>query len=254
MRRHHYATDRSGHVHIFHSPAKRNAWVHGRRSVDARTLTKAQARTVIGSAAFLATRESLHDDHFTVPPEDDPSSPCALVFNAVGHPYDGDPSPRQPHNLLTWEHGTINLAIFIDKPTPWEVHAFQQHQALTALLFEDPVIWMLFEIPSVYTAEAPFTPHLVAPDARHFPTLTPTDTRYPITVVMADATDGTVKTIRYTTLSPATSARLLDATNMLLKQPFYPKSYAKAIEATYQAHPTPGDMFRAADPPEPLGP
>ena len=255
MRRHHYATDTSANIHVFHSPASRNAWVFGRRSVQARILTAGQARDAIGSKTFLLIREADHDPHFSVPPHQPDPTPNTYgkTLNALGHPYDGDTSPRMPHNVLTWDHGLLELAIFIKSPTPRETWAFRQDRARATMLSEPPVIWLLLDIPGVYTAEAPFTPHLTHPDARLIPDLPTPDTRYPITVIMADASNGLVKAIRYATLSTAITARLQQAARTLLATPFDRNAYNAAVQDTQARYPTPVHLMLTAPPPEPLG-
>lgn len=95
-----------------------------------------------------------------------------------------------------------------------------------------------------HTADAPFTPHLVVPEARHFPKLAAAESRYPMTVIMADANTGTIQSLRYSTLSPGLSRQLQEATATLLHQPFSNEEYEEAVQRMYRQYPDPGAMLR----------
>ena len=250
MRRHHYATDSSGRLHVFHSPASRNGWVYTRAQQDprARALSGHQARAIIGGPRFLRLREAAHDRHSVLDPEtEDDSAPeegGTLVMHTLGQPYGGRPGPREPHNRLTWDYGTLNLAMFIHRPTQLETRAFQEITPRVGIHLEEPVLWLLFDLPAVHLADAPFTPHLVAPEARHFPRPATPETRYPLTVVMADAATGVIKAMRYATMSPALSRQMHGATAALLHRPFDNGEYQRAVDAMYARHPDPSSMLR----------
>ena len=249
MRRHHYATDSTGSLHVFHSPASRNGWVYGRAAADpqARAITAYQARAIIGPARFLRLRDSAHDRHTmlqSAQEDEDPNQDWIPVAHILGQPYEGKAGPRQPHNMLTWDCGNLNLVLFISSPSELEIQAFRTLPAKVGLHLEPPVLWLLFDIPAVHVADAPFTPHLVAPEARHFPDLATTESRYPMTVVMADANTGTIQSLRYSTLSPSLSRQLQEATATLLHQPFSNEEYQEAVQRMYHQYPDPGAMLR----------
>lgn len=258
MRRHHYASDSTGNLHVFHSPASRNGWVYGRVATDpqARAIAAHQARAIIGPARFLRLRDSAHDRHTVLTPAEDDETlgrdwkPAAHI---LGQPYEGKPGPRKPHNMLTWDCGHLNLALFISSPSALEVDAFRHLPARVGLYLEAPVLWLLFDIPAVHVADAPFTPHLVAPEARHFPALNTPESRYPITVVMADADTSTIRSLRYATLSPGVSRQLQQGTATLLHQPFSNEDYQEAVERMYHRYPDPSAMMRLPPAIDPLG-
>ena len=252
MRRHHYATDSSGRLHVFHSPASRNGWVYSRAQQDPRTraLSSAQARNIIGGPRFLRLREAAHERHTVLDREADEDSATppggVLMAHTLGQPYEGLPGPREPHNMLTWDYGALNLVLFIHRPNELETMAFQELTPRVGVHLEEPVIWLLFDLPTVHTADAPFTPHLVPPEARHFPRPRTPETRYPLTVVMADAATGIIKALRYATLSPAISRQMHGAAAALLHRPFDNGKYHRAVDDMYNRHPDPSSMLRLA--------
>lgn len=56
---------------MFHNPSRRNGWVQSHHRARARTVTQAQARSIIGGKAFLRLREQDHAQHLTIPPAED---------------------------------------------------------------------------------------------------------------------------------------------------------------------------------------
>ena len=250
MRRHHYATDSSGKLHVFHTPASRNGWVYTRARQDprARALSAAQARNIIGGPRFLRLREAAHERHTMLDPEEAedgaPTAGGVPMTHTLGQPYEGRPGTRAPHNMLTWDYGTLNLALFIHRPSELETVAFQELTPRVGVHLEEPVLWLLFDLPAIHIADAPFTPHLVPPEARHFPQPTTPKTRYPLTVVMADAATGMIKALRYATLSPSISQQMHGATAALLHRPFDNGEYHQAVNDMYTRHPDPSSMLR----------
>lgn len=185
-------------------------------------------------------------------PHPDPSG-WEMSAEILGLPYRGKPGPRQPHNRFNWECGILEYVVFIEDPTPEEVQGFQQIPAQLGFHHDPPVIWAVLNIPGIHLADAPFTPHLVDPSARYFPTLHTADTRYPVTVIMADARDGAVRAIRCATISPAASQRLLEATLALLSTPFDTAAYERAIQETYARCPGPQDLLHLCQTLDELG-
>lgn len=165
------------------------------------------------------------------------------TMDVLGRPLDGDPTPRTPHTTFDWKDGFPRITCIIDDPTAAETLAFRHADVRLSFLLEEQSLWAFMLIPGAHEASAPFSPHLVHPVLRRFSPLETPETRYSMTMLMADANSAVVQAIRFGTISTECSAYMHRAAASLLKRPFDTQSHSLSIDAFYDRHRREGPLL-----------
>lgn len=170
----------------------------------------------------------------------DAGEECTL--NTVGQPYEGKPGPREPGPRYNFRHGFHTLTVFLENPTDQEVELYRNSPITLGFWADGPIIWAVFHLDGLGWQDAPYTPHLVEPEGRILPQLLDENSRYPLTVTLADSRDGTVQVIRVVTLSPELSRQVREETEGLLPQPHDQREYEEGIQRIYLKYASSDDM------------
>lgn len=163
-------------------------------------------------------------------------------MNTIGQPYEGVPSPREEGPTYTFSYGLHALTVFVEEPTPEEIHAYRNNPVRIGFWKDGPVLWAIFHIEGLDWQDAPYTPHKVHPEGRTLPELAGPESRYPVTITLADANDGVVSVLRVATLSPETSQQIRAQTKELIESEFSEQEFDRRIRDTYQKYPTSSHM------------
>ena len=164
------------------------------------------------------------------------------TLQAVGQPYEGTPGPRQEAPIYNFKYGLHSLTTFLKEPTTEEIHVYSKNPIRIGFWKNGPVLWAIFHIQGLGWQDAPYTPHKVEPEGRTLPVLTGPDSRYLVTITLADANDGTIKTLRVATMSPETSQQIRTQTKELMESNFSEQEFNQSIRETYRKYPTSTDM------------
>ena len=156
---------------------------------------------------------------------------------ALGQPYEGIPGPREEGVRYNFRYGYHTLSAFFNRPTPEEQRLYQEAPVKIGFWKDGPVMWAVFHIEGLGWHDAPYTPHLVEPEGRIVPELKTSDSRYPVTMLLGDAEDGVIVSLRVATLSPETSRLTAEITKELIAEPYDPEEYRNRIHATYRRYP-----------------
>ena len=171
----------------------------------------------------------------------------------VGLPHGGTAERHTEGPRYNFRYSRHTLDIFLDSPTPDEVRIFRTAPCRMGIWQDEPVLWVIFRLDGMEWADAPYTPYLVEPEGRTFPTLEDENSRCPLVMTMNDALDGTVRAIRLITMSPEMTRRVHQAARSMLEQPGDLERYHARVAETYQQYPSTADMVGNADMVEQLG-
>ena len=172
---------------------------------------------------------------------------------AVGKPNGGRPRKMPQGPVYNFRHSQHTLDLYLDTPTQDEVSAFRDNPIHLGFWLDCPVLWIIFHIQGMEWADAPYTPHLVEPQARTFPDTSHPDTRATLVMTLNDARDSTVSAIRLITMSPGLTRALHAAVSELSQAPHNPAEYQAHIQRTYSEYPDTAGMTRNAAMTEQLG-
>ena len=156
---------------------------------------------------------------------------------SLGQPYEGQPGPRGEGTTYTFRYESHQLTVFLDRPSVREIEAFSNGPVRFGFWETPPVLWVIFQVQGMEWSDAPYTPYLVEPEGRTLPELETPDTRYLVTMTLADATDGRVVGLRAATMSAGMSRELREAVGRQMDRPEIPGEFDRMIQKIYRQHP-----------------
>ena len=181
------------------------------------------------------------------------NTPSETALYTLGQPFEGKAQHRPPGNQYNFRHGFHTLAVFMHNPAPHEIHAFQNDPITIGFRQNGPILWAIFKAGDAYHGDAPYTPHKVEPEGRIFPELPSPNSRYPITIILAEESEGIIVSLRVATMSPGMSRYVREQTKKLLDQPFSEEEFQQSIQEVYLLHPHSAGMLRLPELVETLG-
>ena len=164
------------------------------------------------------------------------------ALQTLGQPYEGTPGPREEGPRYNFKYGSHSLTAFVKEPTEEEIYVYGNNPVRIGFWKNAPVLWAIFHIEGLGWQDAPYTPHKVEPEGRTFPELTGPDSRYLVTIMLADANDGAVRALRVATMSPETSQQIRTQTRELMEREFSEQEFDRSMRETYRKYPTTAHM------------
>ena len=165
-----------------------------------------------------------------------------FTIHAVGSPYGGVAKPTDPGPMYNFRHGYHTLTIFQSQLDQETLDAYRDATARIGFWKDPPIMWAIFHFEGLGWQDAPYTPHKVEPEGRILIELPNPESRYPITIIVANAEDSMVRAIRSTTISPRVSRDARDITKELMESPFTESEFDRKINETYFHHQSSEEM------------
>lgn len=168
----------------------------------------------------------------------------------VGQRYHPD-RDRWPDGVAQYNYrqGQHELVLFFARPTSAEVLDARRGPAEFALLVDSPVIVLLYRFgASIQWSDAPYSWHMVPADQQTIPDTTGMqEPRAVMTVMLVDAADGILRSIRVVSLSPALTAALHLSIRAQAATPWVGQAvYDQRLADIYRRYPRTSDMLRDA--------
>ena len=162
-----------------------------------------------------------------------PHSPIEATIHAVGRPYEGVRKPTDPGPRYNFRFGYHTLTIFDHSVEDQMVQIYKDAPIRMGFWKDGPVMWAIFNVQGLGWQDAPYTPHRVEPEGRQFVELPYPESRYPLTIIVGNAEDSVIRTIRSTTLSPEVSRQVRDIAMQLAQESFDEDAFDRKILETY---------------------
>ncbi len=117
------------------------------------------------------------------------------------------------------------------------------------------MLWIVFQIEGLNWANTPYTAMLTDPRGRDIPEPADRDqeAKNALTMVLADADDGTVRELRLISLPAQTAMKIRDGARRQKMHPFHEATYIQHIERRFREMPDPAQMAEMTGGTELLG-
>ena len=175
-------------------------------------------------------------------PHPDSQPLIEATIHAVGHPYEGLRKPTDPGPRYNFRFGYNTLTIFDHAIDDHMIQAYQDAPIKIGFWRDGPVMWAIFNVEGLGWQDAPYTPHRVEPEGRQFVELPTPASRYPLTIIVGNAEDSVIRTIRSTTLSPGASRQIRKIAQALTQEHFDEEVFDRKIRETYERYKSSQDM------------
>lgn len=139
------------------------------------------------------------------------------------------------YHYMAGEH---HLHVFMRQPSEIEVKATKTGMAEFALVVEQDIIFLLYQLSPIPWSDAPYSWHMVPADQRTLPADVPQGKGALLTVMLIDATTGIIKAIRAVGLGTNFTNTLHAAIRDQAARSFDQPRYDEQLNRTYARYPT----------------
>ena len=158
-----------------------------------------------------------------------PGQEQSQVYN-VGHPYEKLGKAYQQSFIYNIRYGHHEAALCLNHIEPSDVVRFNHHPIQFGYWWDEPVLWMLAKFGTEPWSDASFSIHKVQPpEARHIESLKTPNTRYPINLILVEATTGIVTALRTATMSPKMSMEIFQKVTRQMELPANLKRFDRRV-------------------------
>ena len=138
----------------------------------------------------------------------------------LGCPYEQPSEIYRQSFTYNIRYGHHEAALFIDYIEPSDVVRFNHHSIQFGYWWDKPVLWFLAKFGTEPWSDTSFSMYRVQPpEARHIENLNTPSTRYPITLILVEATTGIVTALRTATMSPEMSLEIFQIVTLQMELP-----------------------------------
>ncbi len=166
----------------------------------------------------------------------------------VGQRYHPDAPSWPEGSEFNWEAGGASLVLRFDSPTSREAEATRRGSAEFALAVTGDVIWLLYQFSGgvIPWSDCSYSWHLLPAERRGIPPAQDTgETRLLLSVILLDARDGIIRSLRTLTLDPEFTRALLGSIRVQASTPWCGQAdYDRQIAAAYARWPSTEAMLR----------
>ena len=138
----------------------------------------------------------------------------------VGCPYEQPSKVYRQSFTYNIRYGHHEAALFLDNIEPSEVVRFNHHPIQFGYWWDKPVLWILAKFGTEPWSDTNFSIHRVQPpEARYLESLNTPSTRYPVPLILVEATTGIITALRTVTMSPQMSLEIFQIVTRQMELP-----------------------------------
>ena len=138
----------------------------------------------------------------------------------VARPYEQPGKTYRQSFTYNIRYGHHEAALFLDHIEPSDVVRFNHHPIRFGYWWDKPVLWILAKFGDQPWSDTNFSIYKVQPpEARHIESLNTPNTRYPVTLILVEATTGIIATLRTATMSPQMSLEIFQTVTLQMELP-----------------------------------